>query len=598
MSIRESYATKDGCGYPLWIDVNDVIKTIIPTYLFAQREDRRKINMMFRGHTDAEWDLVPTLFRPPVNEKIIKQRRQYTENFMNALTKNAHNLNLRNLSEPKLLAIAQHYGFYTHLLDFSRNLEVAAYFATYTEHPPRIGASFAYPIDEYNKLRNPLAALCTSLEESEELLGDLGLAPILDENFDDVPRIYHQEGLFIECPVNKAKAVQNNCIDRYYFYQRIGIIYQGQFAFATGLPSSRRFARKDAYTSFINIARREHPELFQQTSDFGTVDLFPPVDPLSVFAMEWKKAHPDPIVSAYAWRNPFRFLSNLFGKTPDTASSRASVAAATTTTAFAAAVDNFYFDRERRTPYQTSVIQPGRELIESLRKYKELDNLDNQRWLLWKLLRSVTEGGKYTCTIKLNGRTPTGKGDQAFHVMIIDRWLEATYLKDIPIAQAQQGFWQVRFDKPHYGRWDDKPELSAAPQLFSLQKQYQPVKGNPYHANADIKRILASINKRLRNFAEGENGSFVYDLQCILMRGFGRDLRVVLGIGDSDRCCFFSPMVATECAEGKSQLIVEIYDGFFQALKRTSVCSKHSKHFLAGDINLFNSTIEFPLGLA
>ena len=210
MSVRESYATKDGRGYPLWIDINDVIKAIIPIYWFEQREDRRKINMMFRGHADAEWDLVPTLFRPPVNEKIIKHRRQYTDEFMNALVKNVHDLKLKNLSELKLLAIAQHYGFYTHLLDFSRNLEVAAYFATYSQHPARIGAILGYSINEYNELRNPLAALGTSLEESEELLGDLGLPPILDENFDDVPRIYHQEGLFIEVPVNKAKAVQDN----------------------------------------------------------------------------------------------------------------------------------------------------------------------------------------------------------------------------------------------------------------------------------------------------------------------------------------------------------------------------------------------------
>jgi hypothetical protein len=418
----------------------------------------------------------------------------------------------------------------------------------------------------------------------------------VNEIFDDVPRIYHQEGLFIECPINRAKAVQDNCIDRYYFYQRPGIIYQGQFAFETGLLSSRWFATKEAYASYLEIARKEHPEIFQKSSAFSIIDLFPPVDPLSVFAMDWKKAHRDPTVSAHAWRKPFGYLSNLFSKRRDTATVDASTPA-TKTTAFAAAVDNYYFDRERRTPYQTSVIQPGRELIESLCKYKELDNPDNQRWLLWELLRSVIEGGKYTCIVQLDNRTPSGKEDKAFHLMIIDRWLEVTYFMNLPIAQGQQGFWQVGFDKTHYRRGDEKPEMSATPHLFSLQKQYQPLKGNPYHANADIKRILASINKRLKNFAEGEDGSFVYDLQCIMMKGFGRDLRVILGLGDSDHCCFSSFMVATQCEEGKPQLIVEIYDGFFHALKRTSICSKHWKHFLEGDINLFNSTIEFPLGL-
>ena len=130
---------------------------------------------------------------------------------MNALVKNSHELKLENLSDRKLLAIAQHYGFYTHLLDFTRNLEVAAYFGTYTEQPPRIGVVFAFPIDEYNSLRNPFAALGASLDMAEEALGDLALPPILDEDFDDVPRIYEQEGVFIECPVDKTKTIQDNC---------------------------------------------------------------------------------------------------------------------------------------------------------------------------------------------------------------------------------------------------------------------------------------------------------------------------------------------------------------------------------------------------
>lgn len=596
MPVREPYTSKDGRHYPLWIDINDIIKTLISIHWSKQREDRQKRGMIFRGHADAEWDLVPTLFRPPDDEKIIKRRRQYTQDFMDALVKNADHLQLKSFSELKLLAIAQHYGFYTHLLDFSRNIEVAAYFATRTEHPPRIGAIFAYPIHEYNELRNPFAALGTSLEDSEKLLGDKALPPLLNENFDDVPRIYYQEGLFIESPINKVKTVQQNCIDRYYFYQRPGITYQGQFAFETGLPSPKIFATKDAYIAFMEIARREHPELFQQTSAFSSGDLFPPVDSLSVFAVEWKKAHPDPTVIAPVCRKPFRFFGISFGKVSDTAPAKDSAPAATTTP-FAAAVDKYYFDRERKTPYQVSVIQRGRELIESLRKYKELDDPNNQRWLLWELLRSVTKE-KYSCTVKLNNRTSTGQEDTAFHLFIIDRWLEGKYSLDVPLAQAQQGFWQVRFDKTYSARWDKKPEIHAVPQLFSLQKQYQPIKGNPYNANAEIKQILASINKTLKNCAIGEDGSFVYDLQCISMRGFGRDLQVILGLGNTDNCCFFSPLVDMDCEKGKPQLIVEIYDSFFHALKRTSVCSKHWERYSEGDINLFNSSIEFSLGLA
>jgi len=595
MPVRKSYTTKDGRHYPLWIDINDVMKTLISIHWSRRRDDRRRRGMIFRGHCDAEWDMIPTLFRPPADQKLIARRRTYTDDFMDALVKNASYLRLKNLTELKLLAIAQHYGFYTHLLDFSHNIEVAAYFATYTQHPPKIGAIIAYPINEYEELRNPFAAFGVSLEHAEELLGDSALPPLLNEDFDDIPRIYHQEGLFIECPINKVKAVQENCIDRYYFYQRPGTIYRGQFAFETGLPGPSVFSTQEAYTSFREIVRREHPESFQQTSAFDTADLFPPIDPVSVFAIEWKKAHPDPTVPASARRRPFSIFGISFGKAPEP--TRATVSSHSAPSRIAAAVDRYYFDPERRTPYQVSVIQRGRELVESLCKHKELDDPNNQRWLLWELLRLDTEE-TYTCTVKVNTITSTGQPDQTFHLFIVDRWLEGTYSFDVPIAQAHQQFWQARFDKTHSARWDPKPELHPLSQPFSLQKQYQPSKGNPYRASAEIKQILASLNKTLKTCSSGEDGSFVYDLQCILMNEFGRSLQCMIGMGNARRCCFSSPLVDMSCEAGKPYLIVEIHDNFFHALKRTAICARHWKRYCEGDINLFDSSVEFRLGLA
>jgi len=596
MPVRGQYTSKDGYKYPLWIDIEDIIKTLLPIYWSERREERQERDMAFRGQSNAEWNLVPTLFRQPFNEKIIRGRQQYTQNFIRALIKKGDDLGLKNPSEMKLLAIAQHYGFYTHLLDFSRSIEVAAYFATRTEHSPRIGAIFGYPISEYNQLRNPFSSLGISLSESEELLGDDALAPFLDENFDDVPRIYHQEGIFIECPVNRIKAVQRNCIDRYYFYQRQNHTYQGKFAFNTGLPSPSMFSTKDAYMDFMEIARREHPELFKKTAAFDSTDLFPPVDPLSAFVVEWRKTNPDPTIIANQHRKIFSFFDRLFGKAAEKVADGPLVSMIETT-AFAAAVDDYYFDRERRTPYEVSVIQRGRELVESLCEYKEMDSLNSQRWLLWELLKNVTEN-KYTCIVKLNSRTSTGQEDTKFHFFIYDRWLVESYNFDIPIEQAQQGFWHIHFNETCVRRWVEKQELKAASRLFSEQEQYHPIKGNPFPASTKIKQIFSTLNKTLKNCSEGECGSFVYDLQRILMKEFGRDLQIILGMGNRSNCCFFSPMVDMDCIEGKPYLIIEIYDGFFHTLKRTSICPKHWRYYTEGDINFFNPTIEFSLGLA
>jgi len=511
---------------------------------------------------------------------------------MNALAKNAHNLKLTNLTEQKLLAIAQHYGFYTQLLDFSLNLEVAAYFATYTNDPPRIGALFSYPMEEYQQLRNPFAALGATLEHAQEVLGESALPQILDEDFSDVPRIYQQEGVFIDCPGNKAKAVQENCIDRYYFYQRAGTIYRGDFAFQTGLMSPKWFATREAFDSYVDIVRTEHPKAFKQTLAFDTADLFPPIDELSVFAMEWKKGHPDPTLQSFATRNPFVLLGKWFSKT-------ATKDSTVSTNPFATLVDNYYFDRERRTPYKNDLVQQGRHLMESLRQNKELDNVTNQRWLLLELLRSVTDAGKYRCIVKLNNKTESGvEQNDAFHLLIIDRWLEASYLTDLTTTEPREQIRQVGFDQIQYRRWDPKPKITVAHEFFSVQKQYQPVKGNPYQSNAGIKRVLASIKKQFDEMDEGADGSFVYDLQSILMRGFGRDLRVVWGFEKSAHCLFSSHLVLSDCDESDPPLTIEIYEGFFKVLKRTTICSNHWKHYLEAEVNLFDPKVQFQFGLA
>jgi hypothetical protein len=310
--------------------------------------------------------------------------------------------------------------------------------------------------------------------------------------------------------------------------------------------------------------------------------------------MEWKKSHSDKTLQPSSARNPFSFLRKWFTKTVP----RDSVATDPHSD-FATAVDNYYFDRERRTPYETHLAQQGRRLIESLRNVKELDNVANQRWLLWELLRSTTDAGKYRCGVKLDNRAESDAGQgTVFHLMIIDRWVEATYFADLPIAEARAQLWQVHFDQIRYRRWDPKPEMTATHQFFSAQKQYQPVNGNPYNSNPAIKRVLESVKKQFSGLEDGADGSFVYDLQNIVMGGFGRDLRITWGHAKKDQCYFSSPFVASDCDKSEPPLRIEIYEGFFQVLKRTSVCSNHWKYYLEAEVDFFNPRIEFHFGLA
>ena len=90
---------------------------------------------IYRGQTNCLWDFTPSLYRKPYNEKILDLRKSYTQAFIEDLrTEFKDQYDLDKLSQIQLQAVAQHYGFYTTLLDFTYDSDIAAFFATYS--PP------------------------------------------------------------------------------------------------------------------------------------------------------------------------------------------------------------------------------------------------------------------------------------------------------------------------------------------------------------------------------------------------------------------------------------------------------------------------------
>ena len=147
MPRRGSFKAKDGRSYTLWADIDDVVNVLMPIHVANTREQRRTRGTMWRGHGSAQWDLVPTLHRPPADDSLIARRRRYTSRFIDALKRNARCLGLHEATAMQYQAIAQHYGFFTSLLDFSWNLEIAAYFAT-VDAQDEIGVLYSIHVPE------------------------------------------------------------------------------------------------------------------------------------------------------------------------------------------------------------------------------------------------------------------------------------------------------------------------------------------------------------------------------------------------------------------------------------------------------------------
>jgi len=84
----------------------------------------------FRGHTNAEWDLLPT-----VRRGYTKDQEQYLSNEFYVRARTRHLNCPADDDYSSWLSLMQHYGLPTRLLDWSRTPLVAAYFAT--EHQQR-----------------------------------------------------------------------------------------------------------------------------------------------------------------------------------------------------------------------------------------------------------------------------------------------------------------------------------------------------------------------------------------------------------------------------------------------------------------------------
>jgi hypothetical protein len=581
MPRRESFRSKDGRNYTLWADIDDVVESVLmPTGWGESRQARRERGTIWRGHSNAQWDLIPTLYRPPGSDGDIARRRAYTASFIDALQQHGQRLGFVQATAEQYFAVAQHYGFFTSLLDFSWNPEVAAYFAT-RDAVDGVGVIYSIYVEEYQKLRNPFGPFGGDIQTTNRLLRKHGQEPLPELQLielEESPRILAQEGVFIDMTPESVDTLTSTTIDRYYFRQRPGYVYGGGAPHSLHLLADRDvFADDEAYDAFIERARRQRPQLFDRTPAFRSETLFPPNDPLTDFAEAWKNEH--------RWE-------------PSARDGRVTVAVkrAPRAAVLAAQVDRFYRSDLASSPYSEEYLLPGRNLLESLTEAPELDDPTAQRWLLWELLHAHLKHGQ-RITVKVSTDDIwSGSANGDFGIVLVDRWLNRSFRHTFAHEDLLKSFVQASFGMLG-------PKGRAAPDILTVGLVSPPLYSyertslsNPHEAG-EVPRIRETIESRLRSLDEGIVGSFLYDLHHVILLSTGRALDVTAGIVASAPCFQQSPLTRPNHVRGPA-LLLRVADRFTGGVTHTAVCESHWHALSEGETDVLKPYPWIVLGLA
>jgi hypothetical protein len=135
----------------------------------------------------------------------------------------------------ELLAIAQHYGFPTPLLDFTKSHRIAAFFATrraknLQKDEERIGVIYyLHPAIQRLEIQQNSSYDFGTFSLLDEAKIRLGTLHIIEPNIADKEnRIARQQGVFLAG--YQVRDLQNMAIDRFYFRQQPGVVFEDEAA--------------------------------------------------------------------------------------------------------------------------------------------------------------------------------------------------------------------------------------------------------------------------------------------------------------------------------------------------------------------------------
>lgn len=266
---------------------------------------------------------------------------------------------------------------------------------------------------------------------------------------------------------------------------------------------------------------------------------------------------------------------------------------------FSAKLRRVLTDGNPASPYNEHVQREGRQILLELGQYSELEVLENQKWLLWELIRRILSG--YTCTLKISKDRGCITSQEGYRFEIIDRWNETGNAVFLTEDEFRKGLWEVEINLTEGAQFNADALEFVGGKRLSLDGRFNPdVQTNPFLGTAHraTEPVLRSMEEVVGSFGEDARQSFLFDFQSIVLLPDQRTVRLVVGSGSSDLCYAHSPMLGGDhSAPGNGWAVMELFDPFFRSLKYTTICPSHLGHHFGADVDLMAGQMEVIMGL-
>lgn len=176
-----------------YLNINKLVKRL--------KKDEKNSNEQFyyRGQIH-DWPIKSSISRSDYNEKEI----QSTSNFLKWLSENKA---IPKKDENEYMAIAQHYGYKTDLIDFTKSIDVAAFFATdgvnvNDEIKESYGVIWRISENDVKEITEIIKLILNNSREKDgnrilKYLSDHDYSPFIEVSIPEMSRINNQQGIFL-----------------------------------------------------------------------------------------------------------------------------------------------------------------------------------------------------------------------------------------------------------------------------------------------------------------------------------------------------------------------------------------------------------------